>query len=43
LACTVAGCTAPHGEAPAKTTIPIEDIGYYAPLKENTNRFFKRG
>jgi hypothetical protein len=42
LACTVAGCTASHGEA-AKTVISADDIGYYAPLKENTNRFFKRG
>jgi len=43
LACTVAGCTAPHGEAGSgKATIALEDIGYYAPLKENANRFFKR-
>jgi reductive dehalogenase len=41
LACTVAGCTAPHGEAAA--VIAESEIGYYAPLKENTNRFFKRG
>lgn len=40
-ACTVAGCTAAH-EATSSTLIPLEDIGYYAPLKENTNRFVKR-
>jgi hypothetical protein len=43
-ACTIAGCTAAHGEAgKAVTTISPDEIGYYAPLKENTNRFFKRG
>jgi ferredoxin len=43
-ACTVAGCTAAHGEAgKSGSVIPLEDIGYYAPLKENTNRFLKRG
>jgi reductive dehalogenase len=39
-ACTVAGCTAAHGTDAAKVA---GDIGYYAPLKENTNRFVKRG
>src|SRR5436309_5298807 len=40
-ACTVAGCTAAHeGAAPAGKV--VGDIGYYAPLKENTNRFVKR-
>jgi reductive dehalogenase len=39
-ACTVAGCTAAHGTDSAKVA---GDIGYYAPLKENTNRFVKRG
>jgi len=38
-ACTIAGCTADHGEA-AKAT--AGNIGYYYPLKENTNRFVKR-
>ena len=40
-ACTVAGCTASHaGEDHANE---VEgDAGYYAPLKENTNRFVKR-
>ncbi len=40
-ACTVAGCTAPHTGAgePVQVT---GNIGYYAPLKENTNRFVKR-
>ena len=42
-ACTVAGCTAAHGDAGnSKTVIPLAEIGYYAPLKENANRFFKR-
>jgi reductive dehalogenase len=39
-ACTVAGCTADHGAAQTKVE---GDIGYYYPLKENTNRFVKRG
>jgi hypothetical protein len=37
--CTVAGCTADHsthGQA------EVGNIGYYYPLKENTNRFVKR-
>jgi reductive dehalogenase len=41
-ACTIAGCTADHGEA-AKDTQAVGNIGYYYPLKENTNRFVKRG
>lgn len=40
-ACTVSGCTAPHEERSG--FIPVGDVGYYAPLKENTNRFVKRG
>lgn len=40
-ACTVAGCTAPHeGKSPAGSV--VGNVGYYAPLKENTNRFVKR-
>jgi reductive dehalogenase len=39
-ACTVTGCTAAHGTDSAQVA---GDIGYYAPLKENTNRFVKRG
>jgi reductive dehalogenase len=39
-ACTVAGCTADHAQGRAT---PVEgDVGYYAPLKENTNRFVNR-
>jgi len=39
-ACTVAGCNAAHA---AKGPAPLAgDVGYYAPLKENTNRFVKR-
>ena len=38
--CTVAGCTAEHGTAHAAE--PVGNTGYYAPLKENTNRFVKR-
>jgi len=44
-ACTVAGCTASHdehGEAKHESKQMIGDIGYYVPLKENTNRFVKR-
>jgi reductive dehalogenase len=37
-ACTVTGCTASHE---ASTTV-VGEIGYYVPLKENTNRFVKR-
>lgn len=40
--CTVAGCTAQHGAGEHRVDIPLSDIGYYAPLKENTNRFVKR-
>jgi len=40
--CTVAGCTAQHGTAEHRVDVPLSDIGYYAPLKENTNRFVKR-
>ncbi len=40
-ACTVSGCTAPHDEM--SNLIPAGEVGYYAPLKENTNRFVKRG
>jgi reductive dehalogenase len=40
-ACTVAGCTASH--AGDEHVDEVEgDAGYYAPLKENTNRFVKR-
>jgi reductive dehalogenase len=40
-ACTIAGCTAAHDEV--GQSVKVEgDIGYYAPLKENTNRFVKR-
>jgi reductive dehalogenase len=39
-ACTVAGCTAQHAEA--TPTQVSGNVGYYAPLKENTNRFVKR-
>ena len=38
-ACTIAGCTADHGEA-AKAA--EGKMGFYYPLKENTNRFVKR-
>ena len=40
-ACTVAGCTASH-EAKGASVSEAADLGYYAPLKENTNRFVKR-
>jgi len=36
----VAGCTAEHGAERAAST--VGNVGYYAPLKENTNRFVKR-
>jgi epoxyqueuosine reductase QueG len=39
-ACTVVGCTASHEEKSQATV--TGDVGYYAPLKENTNRFVKR-
>ncbi len=38
-ACTIPGCNADHAGA---SFIPSEEIGYYVPLKENTNRFVKR-
>jgi len=52
--CTIPGCTAQHGHGDPHLTAdnvtrveiskkPAESkIGYYAPLKENTNRFVKR-
>lgn len=40
-ACTVAGCTAAH-EVKTDSGKAAETVGYYAPLKENTNRFVKR-
>jgi reductive dehalogenase len=40
-ACTVAGCTASHEHAHAGSEV-VGEIGYYAPLKENTNRFVRR-
>jgi reductive dehalogenase len=41
-ACTVAGCTAQHDLGEQRVDIPLSSIGYYAPLKENVNRFVKR-
>lgn len=51
--CMVAGCTSHQGDHAAAgsgdasnghtSNIPVADIGFYAPLKENTNRFAKRG
>jgi len=40
-ACTVASCTASHAGASHSAAV-VGDVGYYAPLKENTNRFVKR-
>jgi ferredoxin len=42
-ACTIAGCTADHSDHSGGSFVSVEDIGYYVPLKENTNRFVKRG
>jgi reductive dehalogenase len=39
--CTVSGCTASHASA-GHSGQAAGDVGYYAPLKENTNRFVKR-
>jgi epoxyqueuosine reductase QueG len=41
-ACTVAGCTAQHDQSSQAVDVPLSEIGYYAPLKENVNRFVKR-
>lgn len=41
-ACTIEGCTADHEEAGRSANV-AGAMGYYAPLKENTNRFVKRG
>jgi reductive dehalogenase len=41
-ACTVQGCTASHAGA-GQSGEAGGDMGFYAPLKENTNRFVKRG
>jgi reductive dehalogenase len=40
--CTVAGCTATHEDAGAAAQAADGKVGYYAPLKENTNRFVRR-
>jgi reductive dehalogenase len=40
-ACTIKGCTSPRGDTGQKVDIPLDEIGYYYPLKENTNRFVK--
>jgi reductive dehalogenase len=37
--CTIPGCTADHED---RAVIQVSDIGYYTPLKENTNRFTKQ-
>jgi reductive dehalogenase len=37
--CTVSGCTAEHKGQGQEV---VSDVGFYAPLKENTNRFVKR-
>ncbi|MGH7846051.1 MAG: 4Fe-4S dicluster domain-containing protein [Candidatus Binatia bacterium] len=39
--CTVSGCTASHASTGHSGQVP-GNMGYYAPLKENTNRFVKR-
>jgi epoxyqueuosine reductase QueG len=41
-ACTIAGCTASHDDRGQANRVTGE-VGYYFPLKENTNRFVKRG
>lgn len=41
-ACTIEGCTAAHEEA-GTVASDVGALGYYFPLKENTNRFVKRG
>jgi hypothetical protein len=41
-ACTIAGCTADHEEHGQAGKV-AGNQGYYFPLKENTNRFVKRG
>lgn len=41
-ACTISGCAASHDDGSKGSFVPLGDIGYYAPLKENTNRFVKR-
>jgi reductive dehalogenase len=40
-ACTIEGCTADHEEHGQAKGVS-GDVGYYYPLKENTNRFVKR-
>ena len=40
-ACTVAGCTADHEDSEPSQTADGK-IGYYAPLKQRTERFVKR-
>jgi len=40
-ACTIDGCTADHEDHGQSGKVAGE-VGYYFPLKENTNRFVKR-
>ena len=40
-ACTIAGCTATH-DSGEPVQPPDGKVGYYAPLKQNTERFVKR-
>jgi reductive dehalogenase len=41
-ACTIAGCTASHEGVEDSAGVADGNVGYYAPLKENTNRFVRR-
>ena len=42
-ACTIPGCTAQHNTEGPKVDVPLSEMGFYMPLKENVNRFVKRG
>ncbi|MDP8924462.1 MAG: 4Fe-4S dicluster domain-containing protein [Chloroflexota bacterium] len=42
-ACTIAGCTAEHAETGASIPAAESKIGYYAPVKKNTDSFVRRG
>jgi reductive dehalogenase len=42
-ACTIAGCTADHSDAGKESLDPKSKVGFYAPVKKQTDAFVKRG
>lgn len=42
-ACTIAGCTADHSDTGKESLDPKSKVGFYAPVKKQTDAFVKRG